>query len=542
MCASADSMKKRQYSVVRIAATASLGSLIAVPSFLAPSQRGSAPTTARLRFSHAAQQALETAETSPRRGKLCLAAGTAALAAGLAVLRGRRQPCVCTLARRLELVSCRAVEAATVIRKDFDVDNIDNYTVLELEEIYIDALWAYYRKKQSMLSDEEFDAVKRALYSKNSRFPTLKRHEVAFVEAALAYYRGEPVVSDQEYEELKAAVEASGKRKDVTAFLLYERGEQFLSAEQYASMKEEYEKMGLVAVNMEACNLAQLEEMYIDALWSYYQDGVQLLTDPQFDKLKQELAWQASSFPNLRPYEVSFVKASLAYWRGEPVMNDQEWEEVKAKVKADRQRKDVTAFLLYSKGQDVLDAEQFAQMSEEMSKIGVNVKRADSKALAQTLNVEKPELQNELGQVALMYLALSFFPVLLCIAAVWSLFSLLNVGALSGAVPIVSIGSVLGLILTSQLFTFLDLQDPELLTGVCPSCSSEIKLFNGGSSKVDEAEYSCKSCGCELLLDCRNRRIAKAGAMIRKGAKVEASFQKSWADLKNKAKAAPVAS
>lgn len=304
--------------------------------------------------------------------------------------------------------------------------------------------------------------------------------------------------------------------------------------------------MGLVAVNLEACNLAQLEEMYIDALWSYYVDGVQLLTDVQFDKLKQELAWQASSFPNLREYEVTFVKASLAYWRGEPVMDDHEWEKVKAKVKEDRERKDVTAFLLYSKGQDVLDPEQFSQMSEEMRKMGVNIKRADSNALAQTLIVEKPELTNELGQVLIMYLALTIFPVLLCIAAVWALSSLVSAFGLApalGAIPIWAAGSFTGGILTGRLFTFLDLQNPELLTGVCPSCSSEIKFFNGGASKVDEAEYSCKSCGCELLLDCKSRKIKAAGAMVRKATKDEqANFEMIWADTKNKAKAVPVKS
>lgn len=137
------------------------------------------------------------------------------------------------------------------------------------------------------MSDAQFDTLKQALYRRGSRFPTLRGTEVAFVEAAISFYRGSPVVTDEEYEALKKEVGKSGNRKDVTAFLLYERGEQFLSEEQFAEMKDEYEKLGFAAVNLDSCTVAQMEEMYVDALWAYYHDGVQLLSDDQFAKLKE---------------------------------------------------------------------------------------------------------------------------------------------------------------------------------------------------------------------------------------------------------------
>merc|ERR1719188_1119998 len=169
-----------------------------------------------------------------------------------------------------------------------------------------------------------------------------------------------------------------------------------------------------MAVNLEDCTVAQLEEMYVDALWAYYNDGVQLLNDQQYETLREELNWQGSGFPSLTKEQVTFVKASLAYWRGEPTLKDDEWEAVKSKVLKDGKRDDVTAFLLYSKGQEVLDPETFSKMKDEMRKMGVEVKKAGSNALEQTLSVTSEKLENDIGEVAFMVSALSAIPIILC--------------------------------------------------------------------------------------------------------------------------------
>jgi len=428
-----------------------------------------------------------------------------------------------------------------------DFKQLESYPLAELEELYIDALWCYYREGRAILSDAEFDKLKQTLYKLESRFPTLQRQEVAFVEAAVAYYRGEPVVSNEEYEQLKAEVQKSGRRKDVTAFLLYERGEQFLDDEQFTAMKDEYEKLGFAAVNLDQCNVAQLEEMYVDALWAYYHDGVQLLSDGQYEKLKQELEWQGSGFPTLSRIEVDFVKASLAYWRGEPVASDEEWKELKRKVTASGKRQDVTAFLLYSKGKDVLDAETFSQMTEEMAKLGVKVQKAGSKALEQTLSITSDQLENDIGQVSLMVIALATIPTLLSIVLFWSAGLFFDFefipqpdwGALVSVeiLPLFLAGLVAGLLATWRLFVFLDLQNPEILVGVCPSCGSQVKTFSGGAEPPVEVEYRCKDCGCKMVLDTEERKIKSAGL----GAKVGTEdptfdWSKAWKALKEKSR------
>eukprot|EP00420_Gonyaulax_spinifera_P002739 CAMPEP_0197935030 /NCGR_PEP_ID=MMETSP1439-20131203/112685_1 /TAXON_ID=66791 /ORGANISM="Gonyaulax spinifera, Strain CCMP409" /LENGTH=663 /DNA_ID=CAMNT_0043557951 /DNA_START=93 /DNA_END=2084 /DNA_ORIENTATION=- len=413
------------------------------------------------------------------------------------------------------------MKEAFVLATQVDFGKLGEYSLAELEELYIDALWCYYREGKPLLKDKDYDNLKQQLYRNDSRFPTLKASEVAFVEASIAYYRGEPVVSDDEYESLKTEVNKLGRRKEVTAFLLYERGEQFLDANQFSTMKDEYEKLGLTAVNIEQCSVAQLEEMYVDALWAYYKDGVQLLSDDQYDKLREELQWQGSGFPTLTSDEVDFVKVSLAYWRGEPVATDAEWKELQRKVLADGKRKDVTAFLLYSKGQEVLSPETFEEMKEEMAKLGVTVQKAGTKALQSTLSITSDKLENNIGQVVAMVSALAALPTILCVVLVWAVGLFLDFEFVPSpdwsslltaeALPLFGGGLFFGIALTWRLFVFLDLQNPEILCGSCPSCGSQVKTFTGGENPLVEVEYRCKDCGCKMVLNTRERKIKSAG-------------------------------
>ena len=109
--------------------------------------------------------------------------------------------------------------------------------------------------------------------------------------------------------------------------------------------------------------------MYIDSLWNYYNGGDFTLTDEQYDRLRDELNWQGSGFPTLRRYEVQFVEAAISYARGEAKVTDQEYEELKRKVRSAGKRDDVTALLLYTKGQQLLEPAQFEQLRDEMAKL-----------------------------------------------------------------------------------------------------------------------------------------------------------------------------
>lgn len=41
-----------------------------------------------------------------------------------------------------------------------------------------------------------------------------------------------------------------------------------------------------------SCSIADLEMLYIDALWNFYNGGSFTLTDEQYDRLREELNWQ----------------------------------------------------------------------------------------------------------------------------------------------------------------------------------------------------------------------------------------------------------
>ena len=82
-----------------------------------------------------------------------------------------------------------------------------------------------------------------------------------------------------------------------------------------------------------SCSLADLEMMYIDALWNYYNGGDFTLTDDQYDRLKEELNWQGSGFPTLRRYEVQFVQAA-SLCQGDPKVTDQGTRNWKRKAKS----------------------------------------------------------------------------------------------------------------------------------------------------------------------------------------------------------------
>jgi len=436
-------------------------------------------------------------------------------------------------AQRVKVCRRAVAEIAAEEAQKVDFKKLKDYSLGELEELYIDSLWSYYREGETVLTDKEFDDLKRHLYSCDSSFPTLRASEVAFVEASIANIRNDPVVSDAEFKKLAMEIQESGRRKDITAFLLFERGERLLSAEQYAEMKDEVEKLGMVPVNMDTCNLAQLEEMYIDALWAYHNDKKQILSDEQYDKLQQELSWQGSGFPCLRKEEVNFVKASLAYWRGSPIVNDEEWKDIKEKVAGNERSKEISAFLLFCKGKQELTEKQFAEMSEEMKKLGVNVRKVNSGADREIfLSDSGWKVEVDGGGVAYMLIALSAAPFIITCAV-----SLL-VGLLAGfkdPTVFLSGGLIVGSVLSYALLGFLDLKNPQILTCTCPACGEKVTTFAGGEAAPDMAETSCQACGTPIAIDVKARRIAKAGigARISSDNSDQMEWTEAWVAIKD---------
>jgi hypothetical protein len=256
----------------------------------------------------------------------------------------------------------------------------------------------------------------------------------------------------------------------------------------------------------ETCSLADLEILYVDALWNFYNGGKFTLTDAQYDRIREELNWQGSGFPTLRRDEIKFVQAAIAFSRGETIMDDAEYEDLKRKVKNDGKRKDVTALLLYTKGQQLLDEAQFELMAEEMRKLGIDV---GMKGATCTLSKTPTTLENDQNAVIKMYAALALVPFLVGLSPTIFFdvigFTVPNGLALGFAVTLCAI-------LTYKLAEYTELNNAQILTGQCPCCEDKFKiLFSGANGGEKELEHKCKVCGTTCSLNREKKLIVTSG-------------------------------
>jgi hypothetical protein len=322
---------------------------------------------------------------------------------------------------------------------------------LDLKVLYVDALWNYYSPTapKKIMSDAQFDQLKTELTLQGSSFPNLHRDDIVFVEALVAYARGKPILTDNEYELLKQKEKAKGKNSEITELILFMKGRDSLNTEQFQTLLRE---MGPT----------QLETMYIDTLFNYYEEGKETLTDEQFDQLREELDWQGSSITSLHRWELKFVEAALAYARGKPILSDEEYEKVKAEVKTKGKRKEVTNFLLSTKGGEMegLSSEEYYEFCKEMGQC--------------TLTESQARLQNNVLDTIAMYTALGLVPTTICTGAYLFLSSLSGGPDPSIGIPIDGLAS---LAVTGQLVRFLGLSSPQVLEGVSPSSGKPLRTF-----------------------------------------------------------------
>lgn len=79
--------------------------------------------------------------------------------------------------------------------------------------------------------------------------------------------------------------------------------------------------------------VGELEQDFLEALQSFYFEKKSIMTNEEFDHLKEELMWEGSSVVMLSSDEQKFMEASLAYVVGKPIMTDAEYDELKLRLK-----------------------------------------------------------------------------------------------------------------------------------------------------------------------------------------------------------------
>ncbi|XP_028762792.1 PGR5-like protein 1B, chloroplastic [Neltuma alba] len=80
-------------------------------------------------------------------------------------------------------------------------------------------------------------------------------------------------------------------------------------------------------------SVGELEQEFLQALQAFYYEGKAIMSNEEFDNLKEELMWEGSSVVMLSSDEQKFLEASMAYVSGKPIMSDEEYDKLKMKLK-----------------------------------------------------------------------------------------------------------------------------------------------------------------------------------------------------------------
>ncbi|KAJ1416068.1 putative PGR5-like protein 1A, chloroplastic [Sesbania bispinosa] len=80
-------------------------------------------------------------------------------------------------------------------------------------------------------------------------------------------------------------------------------------------------------------SVGELEQEFLQALQAFYYEGKAIMSNEEFDNLKEELMWEGSSVVMLSSDEQKFLEASMAYVSGKPILNDKEFDDLKLRLK-----------------------------------------------------------------------------------------------------------------------------------------------------------------------------------------------------------------
>lgn len=225
--------------------------------------------------------------------------------------------------------------------------------------------------------------------------------------------------------------------------------------------------------------LGEMEQDFLEALQSFYFDSKPIMSNEEFDNLKEELTWEGSSVVILSSDEQRFLEASLSYAAGKPILTDQEFDLLKLKLK--------------QKGSKVAIAGP---------RCSLRSKKVVSDATVDYLKMTLLNLP-----AALIALGLVFFldditgfeiTYLLELPEPYSfLFTWFIV------LPVT--------FLIAQSLTNLALKDALILTGPCPNCGVSTNSYFGSILTIPSAgkenNVKCEACGSNMIFNVETRLI-----------------------------------
>jgi len=221
--------------------------------------------------------------------------------------------------------------------------------------------------------------------------------------------------------------------------------------------------------------LAEKERMFLDSLQSYYASGRQVLTDEDFDLLKEDLQWNGSSVVAVNRQESKYLAAMEAYLKGQPVMDDVEFDELKKELK------------------------------ETGSKFAVDT---EPKCYIDS-GVCKVTLQEDKFRSNLLYL-----PAALTLSVVWLglAFEIIEPFIRVNPILLLAIGVPLITLGSKTLTEDYIFQNNLVVYGQCPSCEAENRIYFGDILGVegfgDEGNLKCPKCKAIITVQRRTLRAS----------------------------------
>ncbi|GLT40438.1 hypothetical protein SLA2020_145750 [Shorea laevis] len=225
-------------------------------------------------------------------------------------------------------------------------------------------------------------------------------------------------------------------------------------------------------------SLGEMEQEFLEALQAFYYEGKAIMSNEEFDNLKEELMWEGSSVVMLSSDEQKFLEASMAYVSGKPILGDEEFDKLKLRLKMEGSE-------IVAEGPrcSLRSRKVYSDLSVDYFKMFLLNVPATVIALGLFFFLD------DLTGFEISYLL--ELPEPFSFIFTWF-----------AAVPF--------LVWLAQSLTKAVVRDSLILKGACPNCGTENVSFFGTILSVSSGgstnNLKCSNCGTELVYD-SNRRL-----------------------------------
>lgn len=217
------------------------------------------------------------------------------------------------------------------------------------------------------------------------------------------------------------------------------------------------------------------ERIFLDGIQSYYFSGKSGLPDDQFDRLREDLSWEGSALVTLNRNETLFLNAIVAYNKGQPILSDVQFDELKKSLR------------------------------ESNSKIAV---QSEPKCYTDT-GICKVTWKPDVIRTTSLYVPATLVSTIVYLGVLYEIpfirgnFNPLLI-LLVGAAPIYFAAKSI-----TENFLF---KEPFVASGPCPSCGVENKVFFGDVFGVegdkDESGVKCTNCKVSMTVKRSTLRVS----------------------------------